>query len=232
MNYLRLAIVVLLAVCAQCAYADSISTFYITQATMFMGPNDGSGDNVFFELTGPGLNIVGIGGMACFDWCSGPVSSPDGFPSQIFITAFGIATINGRSYDPDTLSFNSIFSPGGGLNRFTTGSAGGDTFIQFNLISPTNGGWGLNFAYVPAQDGNPAYYIFTDGEFSAQGQTAEPGTVVLMLTGFAGMAAIIKRKAKVRPWRGRVAKREADCREHAIPVRRRSLPEECQKSNF
>ena len=45
MNYLRLAIAVLCAVTAQCSYADSISVFHITQVNMFMGPNDGSGDN-------------------------------------------------------------------------------------------------------------------------------------------------------------------------------------------
>ncbi len=111
--YSRLAITILLATCAQCAYANSIPTFYITQATMWMGPNDGSGDNVFFVLTGPGVNVTGIGGMACFDWCSGPISDPSiASTSQIFLTAFGVATFNGKSYDPSTkMEIPLSFSP-------------------------------------------------------------------------------------------------------------------------
>ena len=105
MNYLRLAIAILLAAFAQCVYADSIPTFHITEATIHMSPNDGSGDNVSFMFTGPGVNIVGIGSMACFDWCSGPISDPNiAGTSQIFLTGFGIATIGGTSYDPMTLT--------------------------------------------------------------------------------------------------------------------------------
>jgi hypothetical protein len=54
MNYLRLAIAMLLAVTTQCSYADSIPIFHITQVTMSMGPHNGSGDNVGFSFTGPG----------------------------------------------------------------------------------------------------------------------------------------------------------------------------------
>jgi hypothetical protein len=43
MNYIRLAIAILFAACAQSSFADSIQTFQITQATMFMGPNNGGG---------------------------------------------------------------------------------------------------------------------------------------------------------------------------------------------
>jgi hypothetical protein len=55
MNYLRLAIAILLAAFAQCTYADSIPTFHVTEATRFMFPNDGSGDN--------GLGPVILGGV-------------------------------------------------------------------------------------------------------------------------------------------------------------------------
>ena len=66
---------ILFVVSATSAYADSIPILNvnITYATVHMGPNDGSGDNVSFTLIGPGTNITGIGGMACFDWCSGPI---------------------------------------------------------------------------------------------------------------------------------------------------------------
>ena len=76
-DYLRLAIAIVFAVTAHCSYADSIPTFHITEVLMFMGPNDGSGDNVGFSFTGPGVEITGIGGMACFDWCSGLISDPN-----------------------------------------------------------------------------------------------------------------------------------------------------------
>ncbi|SRR5438876_6227038 len=188
---------ILFVLSASCAYADSVSTFNITQATMFMGPNDGSGDNVFFIFTGPGVNITGIGGMACFDWCSGqPISDPNiAQASQIFLTEFGIATIGGKSYDPMTLDLN-LFDEFGGLNASTAGFVGeGDSFIQFRMTAPTNGSWSFNFAPTVDQDGNPAF-IFTEGEFSASAPllTPEPGTVGLMLTGLVGIIGVVRRK--------------------------------------
>ena len=203
MNYLRLAIAILFAFSAQCSYADSISTFHITQANMVMGPNDGSGDNVRFILAGPGVRITGIGGMACFDWCSGlpvPGDTPI-FTTQIFITEFSSATIGGISYDPGTLSFDSLFDDIGGLNASSTGSVGSDTgFIQFTMTAPHNGSWGFDFE--PAgedEDGNPLF-VFKSGEFSASAPlpTPEPATVGLMLTGLAGIGAIAKRKGMFR----------------------------------
>lgn len=99
-----------------------------------------------------------------------------------------------------TLSFNSLFDDGGGVNASTTGYVGaGDTFTQLKRTLPTNGSWNLNFAFVPPKDGNPGYYYFTDGEFTAQTRvTPEPGMVGLMLTGLAGIAGIVKRKVTVR----------------------------------
>ena len=44
-------IALLLTVVGQSAYADSIPNFNITQATMFVGVNNGTGDNIFFDLT-------------------------------------------------------------------------------------------------------------------------------------------------------------------------------------
>jgi PEP-CTERM motif len=198
MNYLRLAIAILFAVTAQCSYADSIPTFWVTQATMFMGPNDGSGDNLGFFLTGPGVNIVGIGGMYCIDWCSFfPISDPSlAYPSRISLTEFGTVTIGGTSYN--ALDFYpSIFDENGGLNALVSGLAGADTGpLQFNLNLPTNGSWNFNFA--PTTDnGNPAW-IFTDGEFNATQVTPEPATVGLMGIGLAGIAGAVKRKARFR----------------------------------
>jgi hypothetical protein len=201
MNYLRLAIAILATVTAQCSYADSIPVFHITQVTMSMGPNDGSGDNVAFGFTGPKLNITGIGGMACFDWCFLPIPDPSiAQPSQIFLTFFDTAIIGGITHDPSTLAFNSLFDAFGGLNASTAGSVGaGDSFIQFRITAPTNGSWSFNFAPTTDENGNPAFF-FTDGAFSASAPvpTPEPAAIGLMLTGLAGIAGIAKRKARFR----------------------------------
>jgi PEP-CTERM motif len=202
MKRLALSVVLLFVVLpvvvpARSAYADSIPTFYVTQVNMFMSPNDGSGDNIFFTLTGPGVNIAGIGGMACSNWCFGPIADPNDpsvvFTTQIFLTAFGIATIGGTSYDPSTLGFASLFDDFGGVNASTAGAVGaggvpGD-FLQFKMILPMSGGqnWTLHFDPTVDQNGNPAF-IFTEGDFTATGPTPEPATVGLMLTGLAGIA--------------------------------------------
>jgi hypothetical protein len=215
MNCLRLAIAILFAFCAQCSYADSIPTFHITEASMIMGPNDGEGDNVRFILTGPGVNITGVGGMACFDWCSGQPVPGDTviFTTQIFITQFFSATIGGIKYNPDLLMFDSLFDDSGGLNALSSGYVGADVdFIQFNMTAPHNGSWSFDFEPVMDENGNLAY-VFREAEFSASAPlpTPEPATVGLMLTGLAGIGAISKRRGKFRRPRNRGTGRTTSC---------------------
>ena len=202
MRIATLTVLLLCCLTSPLAFADSIQTFHITQVQMSMGPNNGSGDNIYFSFTGPGVTITGFGGMACFDWCSGdPISDPSGSPSQIFISDFFSATVGGTSYDPETLDFQSLFSADGGVNALANGSVGaGDGFLQFSLVMPTNGSWNLNFGYVPPSDGNPGYYYFTDGEFNAQSSapTPEPATIAMTLTGLAAITGLAKRKLKMR----------------------------------
>jgi hypothetical protein len=200
MNCPRLAIALLFAGCVQAAYADSIPVFHITEATMSMRQNDGSGDNISFTFSGPGVMITGIAGMGCYAWCSGfPISEPSGSPSQVFLSgSYQTAVIGGVSYEP-TFLFLDIFSSDGGLNGSTIGTVGdGDNFLQFRMTAPTNGSWNLIFNKVDAQGGNPAYYYFAGGSFEASATLApEPGTIGLVLTGLAGMAGLARRKIQV-----------------------------------
>jgi hypothetical protein len=165
---------------------------------MFMSPNDGSGDNVSFSFTGPGVSIPGIGGMGCFFWCSGqPISDPGGGASQVFVSFFNTVILGGISYDPSSLGFSIFpFDESGGLNGFATGFA---ETTQFNLTLPTNGGWSFDFAPTTDEFGNPAF-AFTNGTFFASAPllTPEPATVGLMLTGLAGIAGRVRRKARLR----------------------------------
>jgi len=114
MKRFQWTIAILLVALMPCAYADTISNFTITQITVLVGPNDGSGDNVDFTLMSPDTNITGSGGIGCFSWCSpfNPVSSGQVFPDigQIFISNFNNAMVGGKNYDPSTdIGFTSGF---------------------------------------------------------------------------------------------------------------------------
>ena len=198
---------ILFVVSATSAYADSIPilNINITLATFSMGPNDGSGDNVSFTLIGPGTNITGFGGMACFEWCLG--ASGDPIPdlssvsiSQVFVGGFGSAIIGGTTDDPQDLSLCCFFSSGD-LNGSVSGFVGeGPTFTQLKLWLPTahlGVSWGLTFNFIPAEGDSPAGYQFVHGEFIAA--TPEPGTIGFMATGLAGIIGVIRRHVLHRP---------------------------------
>lgn len=183
---------------APCAYADSIPALdiNITYATAGLGPDGGVG----FTLYGPRTTISGFGGMACFSWCSGPITDlSSATPAQVFVGAYLNVMIAGTSYNPDLLSLQCcLFSGSGTLNASATGFIGqNETFRYLNLTLPTNGGWSLNFDFFPAMNGNPAFYLFSSGTFTAgtpPAPTPEPGTLGLMAIGLIGLAAVIRRR--------------------------------------
>jgi len=202
-NYLLVA-TTLFALNVSSARADPIQTFHVTNAEMFMRPNV-TGDHISFEFTGPGVDIRGTGGMACFTWCSGaPIPLGTGTPlTSIFVTNFNRALVGGITYEPNTeigVSVPSFFNNSGGLSPIATGFVGrGPTFAEFLMTMPTNGRWNLVFAPATDQNGN-ASVRFVSGTFSASEPlpTPEPGTFALVLAGSAS-AAWIRRRRRQRP---------------------------------
>ena len=206
----------LLVMIAPRASADSIVTFNITHVSIFVFPNDGSGDNVGFALTGPGTSLLGGGGFGCFDWCSilngfapGSEVSPD--LGQLFLGLFTTVKLGGKSYDPDSLDFTSTFlsvtALGGftlpanpnvstftacvpaGMTGATSGFVGsGDDFIQFNLKMPTKG----NFCTTWNFNAAAGQYFFSSGKFEAS-TVPEPQTITMIVSGLVSIAAALKR---------------------------------------
>jgi hypothetical protein len=199
-RYLLLILAALFAFDASPAHADPILAT-VGSATMFMGPNV-AGDNISFTFTGMGVDIEGIGGMACFDWCSGGPISP-GTPvnlTQIFISTFTRAVVGGVSYDPTSefgvLAGSSFFDDAGGLNGTVRGFVGeGATFNEFLISMPTGGGWTLHFTPARDEQGN-ATQAFVNGTFAAEAATPtpEPGTLGLMLLASAGFWITARRR--------------------------------------
>ena len=221
MKNLRWAIVVLLALSVQRAYADS---FNISRVTISFAANTSSGDNSQFAFAGPGTSIVG-GGSACYPsdgWCSGAFLPPGSTvtPNVGLVSFDSLSTlrIGGHSYDtvPSALFGSPITAgasftlPMGKNSPFTftvtipanlTSPVGGrlPDGSQFNLNIPP-GKLVLTFGFFPAVDGFPAgYYAFTGGQFIVA--TPEPGTIFLLAT---GLAAIVGRK--------RISRRPGACR--------------------
>ena len=200
MKRLLSALVLAFVVLAPRAYADSILNINITYVTAHMGPNNGSGDNISFTLIGPGTKITGIGGMACFAWCSDPIPDLNSVgASQVFVSFFTGATVGGITYNPDTdISISCcLFDFSGSLNPSASGFVGeGETFKLVNFTLPGGGGWSFNFI------GSPGNFQFVSGTFTAGTPppvvTPEPGTLGLMATGLAGLAGVIRRRRLIR----------------------------------
>jgi hypothetical protein len=220
MKSFQWAIAILIVSLAKCAYADSIPTFNITQATLFVGMNNGSGDNIFFALAGPGTNISGDTGIPCFDWCDFNNFSPGDVPpigiGQMSISLFHSAIIGGTTYNPDgEIAFSSLFSvnvlgsfifpANPNSSSFTacvpasmtspiSGFAGsGETFTQFQLNMPAGGSFCTtwNFDAVSVQ------YQFSQGKFVAT-TVPEPGTLGFLMIGLVSIAGVIRIKGEFR----------------------------------
>jgi len=223
MKRFQWAIAMLLLALAQCAYADSIPTFEITQLSLNIFPSSFPG-NVGISFTGPGLFGSGVGTGNCLSppfWCA--QGNIDGL-------------LPGASLNPtldhfftDFLQGSVIF--GGQTHSFeNTGSGVSSIFTPYTVTFPTNGqspftvsvlavlkdpllgtldtgqnvmfqvnnigALTLTFDFVPAFDTEPAHYQFTHGTFDAPpvSTVPEPGTLGLMATGLAAIVGVIRKK--------------------------------------
>lgn len=210
MNRFKWVLAILLVTVIPCA-ADTISNFTITQITVWVSPNPGSGDNVGFSLIGPGTNISGTGGIGCFSWCSSnPVPPGDVFPDigQIFISNFNNAMVGGKNYDfHSDIAFNSAFfisvlagvtlpanGPGGTAcdpataSSPITGFVGeGATFKQMSLNLPAGGSFCTTWQFANGQ------YTFEQAKFSVSA-VPEPGALGLVGSGLVAIFGTALRK--------------------------------------
>ena len=197
MTYIRLAAVSLLLLCSQLTFGDSIKTYWITSVSMQLYPNDGSGDALVFNFSGPHIQFGGIGGIECFNCFTDPIYGDPVFdPSYGSISLLGDFVIDGVTYSGDGAGFeSSLFNDHGGVVPFVTGAVTtADSVLEFNLRLPTNGSWNASYTYYPPDGDQPGYWLFDGATFNASASTPEPGTIALTLTGLAGIADLVKKK--------------------------------------
>src|SRR5215469_127202 len=131
------------------AFADSISTFNITQATVFVGTDS---DNVFFTLRGPGISLSSFGGIACQGiFCDGQVFAPGtgspvdfgclNFPDcgQIFLEDPSDVVINGHDLGEWSGALITLNTSGPGFTFPTNDTVGSKfTGCQSAVIGPSS----------------------------------------------------------------------------------------------
>jgi hypothetical protein len=217
----------LLVVVAQCAFADTISTFDITGVAISVVQFGGDNNNLRLVFTGPGTDISASGVILCQSWCGVEKIFPAGSkspvpfgPEDIYLEGLSTVRVGGQSFFPDAtglegplaLSFSGGFTFPVKGSSFTacqpasisspitgSGSATSGQFIDFALLMPAGGKFCSTWDFSPAFPGSPAGYQFVKGNFVA-GVTPEPGTLGLMASGLAGLVGVILRK---RNWRVR-----------------------------
>jgi hypothetical protein len=217
------ATAILLVAFAQCAYADSVSNFKITQVTAIVFVNESS-DNVYFGFTGPGTNIAGVGGTICPDsWCNIgifflPGASVRPEVGQIGIANFNNALVGGKNYNPCcdiaftsgfsihalgsiTLPMNSQSSAFSACVPATVSSPIGGFVMNsnntpelFSLTNPTGGTFCTTWNLTSF-----GQYQFAKGEFVVSA-VPEPGTFGLIGSGLIGLVgAALGRRYKNNP---------------------------------
>jgi len=199
---------------APCTYAQSVTT----TRTIFV--TNVSGDNLFSQFIGPGVNLTATGGTNCFDWCT-----PDSFynapgtsltpGSEIFYgLVWGTLTFEGQNVCEQDTCFIADASAGIGASQSLTFPTNGQDFtvrlpavmgpVDVNFPQPGTGAlqtvdlgeFGgemvLSFRFVPQYPGGPPpYYVFDRATFTSGFAVGEPGPLGLMAAGLAGLLGLV-----------------------------------------
>jgi hypothetical protein len=191
------------------AFADT--TRFNLNSYVAIGPNAGAGDNVFVNLFGQGVSIGTLGGTLTGWFDLGQLYFPGdpGLGPTTIEWDTASLQIGSTLYDFDQfdLSFTDLEAPG-----ITFPTNGKDFTVSFpwtweldgtileggssNTTCPSSG---CNFLFV-GQPGTlslsyvyvPSFGAYVTG--SASFSTPEPGTLGLMAAGFAGLAALGRRR--------------------------------------
>ncbi len=222
MKRFRYASVLVLLMLAHYAHGDSVSTF-VAQATIAFGPSPG-GDNMLATFGGAGVNLNASGDMSCAPsvfWCDSfaptltPGSSlkPTAFLSFTYVE--GRVTLGGRSricsvdcglFGTEIAALGSFQFPINGRDFTVTVPATispvfmgvqvmGQLGDQRFALQVPQGRLTLTFHFEApvGQNAPPPYYQFESGFFTT---TPEPGTLILMGSGLAGIVGAVLKKRR------------------------------------
>ncbi len=197
MKHLRFALGALFLLVSLAAQADSIPVFQITDAFIYLEPEF---EFMSFNFAGPGITVVGVGSFDCPSGCLEHFL-PEGTPIDFgnFLPTVETMQLGGKTYgyaqavlNTWTMNFFTALSVpdqdgkailnGNGLIPGSVDTANGT--LQFEIKVPVGQlglSWVQNYEY-------PSYYTPFPGIFSAKlSPVPEPGSVVMLVTGLAGI---------------------------------------------
>lgn len=182
------------------AHASRIYNFSAPQVTFVFGASDG--DNAIWSLGGPKLSLYGGAGAFCPQgYCMPEVPLAPGTRLNPSVTVFwedaqGSVTIGGQNYSAElfvsSLTAGSFTFPQGGsvAGTYTVSVPATFSVVNGRILnqagSPLNiyippGRLTMTFDYVPASNGQPAAYFFSQGQYVVA--TPEPATLALVASG-------------------------------------------------
>lgn len=211
--HVRRSLPAFLIILAGFAHAD---TFDVTQITFAVGPfNATLPGELSFTLIGPGTNISGVGNFVCQSaWCSFPATTVPPGATLTSIGQIGLDNTLQSTVGGTILIANSIFlfdlslDVLGSINlstnfsgstfstclpatvpnlNFVSGQTPSDTFVQFDLQTPTKGTFCTSWSFSGGQ------YTFDRGTFTASA-VPEPDTIALMIPGAAFLICLARSK--------------------------------------
>ena len=199
MKPLLLTLPMFLVLLTSTALADSVS--------IFLSPNDGSGDNFGFLSQTGGVNVNLQGGTPFGFFSTQGFAPGSGFggTTSVFFSS-GTLQLGNNVYDlgfngPGTLFISSFTLPTNGqgfsIQASATFSASGYYFVDGQQKPVTLGGSGLGtmtFNYDPTT----GLYFGGPVKFTSTTTVPEPGTLGLMGTGLTGLLAFARSKLRRR----------------------------------